>query len=88
MRIENIAWDADTISHIARHGVEPKEVEEVLFGGHPFTQKTRLNRYLTLGQTENGRYLTIILEYIGYRTGRIITARAMSEPERKQYKRR
>ena len=88
MRIKDIAWDDGTILHIAKHGVEPKEVEEVCFESNPFILKARHNRYYALGQTESGRYLTIIFEYIGQGKVRIITARAMSGSERRFFKRR
>ena len=88
MKIKDIYWDEDTILHIAKHGVDPKEVEEVCFEAKPFILKSRHNRYFALGQTESGRYLTIIFEYIGQNKAKIITARAMSESERRFYKRR
>lgn len=88
MRIEEIIWDDATILHIARHGVEPKEIEEACFDGNPYILKAKYNRYLALGQTQSGRYLTIVFAYLGQNKARIITARAMSEPERNLYKRR
>jgi len=88
LRITDIAWDEDTIAHIAKHGVEPKEVEEVCFKMNPFIFKSRENRYYALGQTESGRYLTIIFEYLVQNKAKIITARAMSESERRLFKRR
>ena len=88
MRIRNILWDEDTILHIAKHGVIPQEVEEICFKINPFVLKTRRNRYYALGQTESGRYLTIIFEYTGQSKAKIITARAMSESERSLYQRR
>ena len=88
MRISDIAWDQDSIEHIARHGVERTEVEEVCFTMNPFVLKARNDRYFALGQTHSGRYLAIIFEYLGHNTAKIITARAMSEAERKLYQRR
>lgn len=88
MKIGEIVWDAETVSHIARHGVEPDEVEEVCFDGRPHILKTRLERYVALGQTGAGRYLTIVFEYLGREKAKIVTARAMSEAERKIFKRR
>lgn len=88
MRISAIEWDDDTVSHIARHGVEPIEVEEVCFKTNPYVLKARGNRYYALGQAQSGRYLTIIFEYLGNNTAKVITARAMSESERKLYKKR
>lgn len=88
MRIEEIIWDEDTISHIARHGVEPYEAEDVCFEGNPYILRARQNRYLALGQTQSGRYLAIIFAYLGRNKAKVITARAMSEAERNLYKRR
>ncbi|MDP2905139.1 MAG: BrnT family toxin [Candidatus Omnitrophota bacterium] len=88
MRIEEIVWTEDTVSHIARHGVEPKEVEEACFEGSAYILKAKYNRYLALGRTQNGRCLTIVFAYLGKNKAKIITARAMSETERNLYKRR
>ena len=88
LRITNLEWHEENVSHIARHGVGPEEAEEVCFETNPFIVKSRYNRYYALGQTENGRYLTIVFEYRGQSKAKIITARAMSESERRLYKRR
>ena len=88
MKISEIIWVDDTIAHIARHGVTPQEVEDICFEEYPFTLKTRFNRCLALGQTEGGRYLTIIFEYLGDQKVKVVTARAMSQAEHKLYKRR
>lgn len=87
MRINRIDWPDDTVLHIARHGVEPDEIEEVCFEGKPFIFKARYNRYYALGQTKNGRYLAVIFEYLGQNKAQIVTARAMSGAERKLYQR-
>ncbi len=88
MRINDIEWSQADIFHIARHGVEPEEVEEVCFEGEPFILRSRHNRYFALGQTKNGRYLTIVFEYLRQNKAKIITVRAMSEAERRLFKRR
>ena len=88
MKINNIVWDENTIYHIARHGVEPIEVEEVGFENNPFILKAKHNRYFALGQTKNDRYLTIVFEYLGQNKAKIITARAMSGSERRLFKKR
>ena len=88
MKIGEIVWDADTVGHIARHGVSPEEVEEACFDGKPHIFRTRLGRYIALGQTGAGRYLTIVFEYPGHTRAKVVTARAMSEAERRLFKRR
>ena len=87
MKINHIGWTENTISHIGYHGVDPEEVEEVCFEGKPFILKTKYGRYFALGQARSGRYLTIVFEYLGQNKAKIITARAMSESERRLYKR-
>src|SRR3989338_7430935 len=81
LKISFIDWDEDTIGHIARHGVEPEEAEEICFRNNPFILKSGYNRYYCLGQTKNGRYLTVIFEYPGKNKAKIIPAGAMSGSE-------
>lgn len=88
MRIEEIKWDEESVFHIARHGIEPSEVEEACFENRPFVLKARHNRYFALGQAKSGRHLTIVFEYLGYGNIKIVTARPMSNAERKFYQRR
>jgi len=88
LKIEEIIWTEDSVSHIARHGVEPEEVEEACFEDTPYVLKGRRNRYLAFGRTHSGRYLTIVFAYLGRQKAKIVTARAMSEAERDLYKRR
>ena len=88
MNIEKILWNEDTIVHIARHGVDPDEVEETCFSRNTLILKSKLGRYIALGQTHSGRYLTMVFKYAGRKQAIIITARAMSESERKLYQNR
>ena len=80
-------WTEGNTGHIARHNVTPDEAEEACFNS-PSVFRGRRNRYFVLGQTDAGRYLTVILEYRPRRTVRVITARDMTGTERKRYKRR
>lgn len=88
MRITDIEWNNETVLHIARHGVEPEEVEEVCFKMHPLILKGKYNRYYCLGQTQSGRYLAVIFEYLGNNKAKVVTVRAMSESERRLYRKR
>jgi uncharacterized DUF497 family protein len=89
MRIENITWDDDTADHISRHAVSPEEVEEVLFNDSDLPQimRGKENRYLAYGKTNAGRFLLVVL-IIANRKTRIITARDMTEREKKFYRRK
>jgi hypothetical protein len=89
MRIENITWDEDMAEHIARHAVSPEEVEEVLFNNSdsPRIMRGKENRYLAYGKTNAGRFLLVVL-IIANRKTRIITARDMTDREKKFYRRK
>ena len=74
MRIEGIIWLRSVIDKLLlKHGVETYEVEE-LFAGKPkfrFVEKGERegeNVYLVLGQTDEGRYLTVLFIHKKTRT--------------------
>lgn len=89
MKIEKITWDDDTADHITRHAVSPEEVEEVLFNDSdsPRIMRGKENRYLAYGKTNAGRFLLVVL-IIANRKTRIITARDMTDREKKFYRRK
>ena len=88
MRILEFIWPVDRIEHIARHGVTPEEVEEVCFET-AFVERARsqgLNPvYYVLGQTEGGRYLLCVVIQFPDGKGYPITARPMTDKERRRY---
>ena len=94
MRIEEIIWLDAVVDKLAvKHRVDVEEVEEAL-NNKPqfrFVQKgTRAGEdvYMASGQTNGGRYLTIL--FIHKSTGDALTlsARDMSGWERKRYERK
>jgi len=89
MKIENITWDEDTVDHISRHAVSPEEVKEVLFNDSdsPRIMRGKENRYLAYGKTNAGHFLLVVL-IIANRKTRIITARDMTDREKKFYRRK
>ena len=92
MRIDELIWDDWNVEHIADHGVEPDEVEDVCFG-RPLVRRagtTRygLSRYHAFGQTEAGRYLFIVLDREAAGVFYVVSARDMSKRELRQYRRK
>lgn len=79
-------WDDANVNHIARHDYSPDEVEEV-FAASPRVRKVTAVRYGAYGPTEDGRMTFVIFER---RRGwiRVITAREMSDTERRAFRRR
>ena len=79
-------WDDENIGHIAYHNVEVDEAEAVI-DRRPLVLRTRDERYLAYGQADEGRYLLVVFVR---KTGRVrvITARDLTEGEKKRLKRR
>ena len=86
-------WDDDNIKHIARHDVEPEEVEEIVYEDcHPAwivragRRGIREARWTVFGQTCGGRYLVaVIAPYRGRGVWRVVTARGMERHTRRRY---
>ncbi|MDP3015608.1 MAG: BrnT family toxin [Deltaproteobacteria bacterium] len=89
MKIEKISWDQETVDHISNHLVSPEEVEEVLFNedGAPIIMRGKEGKYLAYGKTHGGRLLLIVWAS-KYKKTKIITARDMTEKEKRFYRRR
>ena len=90
MLFSRFVWPWDRIDHIAVHGVVPEEVEEVCFS-RPLVLRAKtegLNPvYYCLGQSFAGRYLFCVV--IAFPDGNAfpVTARAMTDRERRRYTR-
>jgi len=86
-------WDDDNIEHIARHGVEPEEVEEIVYDDcHPSwivrarRRGIREIRWTVFGKTCGGRYLVaVIAPYPRRGVWRAVTARDMERHTRRRY---
>jgi uncharacterized DUF497 family protein len=84
-------WLEDIVEKLAeRHDVQPQEVQEViaLSPYFRFVEKGHRpdeNVYSALGRTEAGRCLTIF--FVSKKDGRalILSARDMTQPERRRY---
>jgi uncharacterized DUF497 family protein len=64
MIIDEFVWPDERVEHIAGHGINPEEVEEVCFG-HSLVLRAKSQGqspvYYILGQTEAGRYLFCVV---------------------------
>ncbi len=94
MRVIDIIWLPHIIDKLAwKHGVEPEEVDQILFGD-PFFRKVQKGHvpgedvFAALGRTDVGRYLIVFFVYKTTREALILSARDMDAKERKQYGRR
>jgi uncharacterized protein len=80
-------WDDDNIDHIADHGVEPYEAEEVVTN-RPWLKHVGEGKYLAYGQTETGRYLVVVFAPKAGKRFRVVTARDMTPMEKRRYRER
>jgi len=87
MYIRELVWDDYRIDHIARHDVEPFEVEDVCDSVLTVTFRQGKNRYRVYGQTAEGRYLFIVLERLNNSRFKPITARDMTPSEKSKIRR-
>lgn len=87
MRISSLDWDDYRIKHIARHNVEPEEVWEVCEDSLHLAHREGRNRYRLYGQTAAGRYLFVVLEHLAGTVYKPITARDMTDNEKRNYRR-
>lgn len=87
MRITKLVWDENRISHIAQHSVEPEEVWEVCEYPLHLARRQGRNRYRLYGQTAAGRYLFVVLEHVENTIFKPITARDMTEGEKRKFRR-
>ena len=87
MYIDRLDWDDYRVEHISRHNVEPYEVWEVCNDTSHLARRQGRNRYLIYGQTLDGRYLFVVLERIQESVYKPITARNMTEREKRNFRR-
>ncbi len=88
MRIRELIWPEDRIDHIARHEVEPYEVEEVCFSNSLVLRAKSEGAnpvYYVLGQTNGGRYLFCVIIQFSDGNGYPVTARGMTNKEKSRY---
>jgi uncharacterized DUF497 family protein len=94
MNIEGVIWLNQIVDKLVfKHQVETYEVEEVLSEKPKFRfvekgERKDENVYMALGQTEGGRYLTVLFIYKQTKEALILSARDMAKKERKIYDRK
>ena len=69
-------WDDANLEHLALHGVDSMEAEEVFFNHYVITPNKKKHgpkRYRIDGHTDGGRHLRLIFEDLGQNVARIFT---------------
>jgi uncharacterized protein len=89
MKIEALVWPIDRVEHVAKHGVKPHEVEEVCFGDSLVLRHRSAGKnlvYHVLGQTIAGRYLFCVVIAFPNSRGFPVTARPMTNKEKRRFR--
>ena len=85
MRIWSLVCDEETELHVwIRHRVTFREVQEAVYQGMIIRGRQR-GVYEVYGRTDSGRYLTVVVRYVGKLEARLITARDMTQTERRRH---
>ena len=89
MRFRRLEWTESIAEKIMRkHNVDLEDVKQVCSSQDSLTRRGRRKMYIILGQTEAGRYLSVVLAPRNEPgVFAVVTARDMDNNERKLYQR-
>ena len=86
LRIESLEIDDHILDKIeSKHGVTFKEVEEACLSEKRHVRRSRQELYKIFSQTAAGRYILVVLVNLGRSNWKIVTAREMTDNERRLY---
>jgi uncharacterized DUF497 family protein len=86
LRIESLEIDDQILEKIeSRHGVSFTETEEACLSDRRHVRRGREGLYKVFSQTSAGRYVLVVLMNLGGGNWRVVTAREMSDSERRLY---
>lgn len=86
MEIERLVWDPKTREKIAKkHHLSRQEVEELFARDYHIRRFGQL--YHAYGQSAAGRYLFVVFLPLGRGRAQVVTAREMTQKERRLYRR-
>ncbi len=86
LRIESLEIDDHILDKIeSKHSVSFQEVEEACLSENRHVRRGREGLYKLFGQTAAGRYVLLVLANLGRGSWKIVTAREMTDNERRLY---
>lgn len=86
LRIEALEIDDHILEKIeAKHHISFSEVEEACLSERRHVRKGREGLYKLFGQTASGRYVLVVLANLGGGDWKVVTAREMTDSERRLY---
>ena len=86
LRIESLEIDDQILDKIeSKHSVSLEEVEQACLSEKRHVRRGREGLYKLFGQTAAGRYVLVVLAYLGKGAWKIVTSRQMTDNERRLY---
>jgi hypothetical protein len=86
LRIESLEIDDHILEKIeTKHGISFTEVEEACLSDRRHIRRSREGLYKVFSQTVAGRYILVVLVNLGRGNWNIVTAREMTDAERRLY---
>ena len=86
MYIESLEIDDHILDKIeTKHGITFEEVEEACLSDRRHIRRSREGLYKLFSQTAAGRYVLVVLIYLGSGNWKVVTAREMTDMERRLY---
>lgn len=86
LRIESLQIDDYVLDKIeSKHGITFEEVEEACLSEKRHVRRSREGLYKLFSQTGAGRYILVVLVNLGRGNWKIVTAREMTDNERRLY---
>ena len=86
LRIESLESDDHVLDKIeSKHGIAFEQVEEACLSEKRHIRRSREGLYKLFSQTAAGRYVLAVLVNLGRGDWKIVTAREMTDSERRLY---
>jgi len=86
LRIESLEIDDHILDKIeSKHDISFAEVEEACLSEKRYVRRSREGLYKLFSQTVAGRYILVVLVNLGRGCWKIVTAREMTDKERRLY---
>lgn len=83
-----VSWNDENETHVARHGVTPDEVHQVLDSDPRVYRSSRQDTRLVFGTTHIGRHLVVVLADALDGRDYVVTARDMTPKEKTTFQRK
>lgn len=88
MRFESVRWTEWSEDHLAHRGIGQTDVEDAVLHPPRWTDGGRDGTTLVYGTTRGGRHLVVVVVEEGGGEVFVVTARDMTESERRTFRRK